>query len=233
MERALTAATHDATKIGDLLETLRAARLWLPLPEDESTVTAGGAVELPTVTYLGSVFVPAYTSRELLATSAGQVPHAAVLAADLARLMPPGVGIALNAGATQSVPIYPPGVGFLAADASAAGLDRVSLGPLPTEPDDLLAEIRAGLAGIPQAAEASAAWLSVRFSGEGMIISVTLDDPADAAARDAVVAMLEQAAQAATHDGGYPIDVTFPGEGEPDQIDRWIAARAEPFYRRG
>jgi hypothetical protein len=243
VERALTAATQDATKIGDLLETLRAARLWLPLPDDASAVTASGAVELPTVTYLGSEFVPAYTSAELLTALAGapaapgrgpgQIPHAVVQTADLARLLPPGIGIALNAGASQSVPIYPQGVTFLAADASAAGLDRISLGPLPAQPEDLLAEIRAGLAGVPQAAQASAAWLSVKFSGEGMIISVTLDDPADAAARDGVVAVLERAAQAAKHDAGYPIDVTFPGESEPDQIDRWIAAFGEPFYRRG
>jgi len=24
--------------------------------------------------------------------------------------------------------------------------------------------------------------------------------------------------------------VTFPGEGEPDQVDDWIAAHADPFY---
>ncbi len=242
VERALSAATQDATKIGDLLETLRAARLWLPLPDDESAVTASGAVELPTVTYLGSEFVPAYTSADLLISldrlatpgkAAGQVPHAVVLTADLARLLPPGIGIALNAGASQSVPIYPPGVAFLAADASAADQDRVSVGPLPTRPEDLLAEIRAGLARVPQAAEASAAWLSVRFSGEGMIISVALDDPADTEAADAVVAVLERAAETVRHDAGYPIDVTFPGESEPDQIDRAIAACAEPFYRRG
>lgn len=241
VERALTEATQDATRIGDLLETLRAARLWLPLPDDASAVTASGAVELPTVRYLGSEFVPAYTSAELLIAQAraaagrdgGQVPHAVVQAADLARLLPPGVGIALNAGATQSVPIYPPGVSFLATDASAAGQDRVSIGPLPAQPEDLLAAIGAGLAGIPQAAEATAAWLSVRFSGEGMIISVALDDPSDDAARDAVVAALERAARAARHDAGYPIDVTFPGESAPDEIDQWIAASAEPFYRRG
>ena len=31
---------------------------------------------------------------------------------------------------------------------------------------------------------------------------------------------------------GFPIDVTFPGEGEPDQVDEWISAHAEPFYIR-
>jgi hypothetical protein len=31
---------------------------------------------------------------------------------------------------------------------------------------------------------------------------------------------------------GIPIDVTFPGENEPDQVDAWISAYAEPFYIR-
>jgi len=30
----------------------------------------------------------------------------------------------------------------------------------------------------------------------------------------------------------FPIDVTFPGEGEPDQVDTWITAHADPFYIR-
>jgi hypothetical protein len=30
----------------------------------------------------------------------------------------------------------------------------------------------------------------------------------------------------------FPIDVTFPGENEPDQVDAWISAYAEPFYIR-
>src|SRR5437762_5706281 len=30
----------------------------------------------------------------------------------------------------------------------------------------------------------------------------------------------------------FPIDATFPGENEPDQVDAWISAYAEPFYIR-
>jgi hypothetical protein len=253
VEQAISAATADASRIAELFDALRTARLWLPLPEDGPAVTPGGAVRLPTVVYLGSEFVAAYTSAELLTASAqpgtrtrdggslagvpGVVPrastaHAVARAADLARLLPPDIGIALNAGADQSVPIYPQGVRFLAADASTAEHGRVTVGPLPCQPDGLLAGIRAGLAGIPQARRAAAAWLSVQFSGEGMVISVTLDQPADAAAQDSVVAALTRAAEAAPHDVDWPLDVTFPGEGEPDYIDRWIAAFAEPFYRR-
>jgi hypothetical protein len=28
------------------------------------------------------------------------------------------------------------------------------------------------------------------------------------------------------------VDVTFPGENEPDQVDTWTSAYAEPFYIR-
>jgi SseB protein N-terminal domain len=245
VERALAAAIQDASKIGDLLDTLRSARLWLPLPagpaDSGSASPASGAVTLPTVVYLGCEFIPAYTSADLLtrladpAAMAGHpgelVPHVVVRAADLARLMPPDVGIALNVGASQSVPVYPQGVAFLAADEPTDGR-RITVGPLPVEPEDLLAAIRAGLAGIPQAGRASAGWLSVQFAGEGMIVSVTLDDPSDARVRDQVIAVLEQAAGDAAHDAGYPIDVTFPGEGEPDHIDHWMATGTEPFYVR-
>jgi hypothetical protein len=263
VEWALAAAIRDATRIGDLLDALRSARLWLPLPDGGPQVTRDGAVNLPTVTYLGGEFVPAYTSAELLAQLAGgtdrspasavpqtalpqttgphttashaavapqTLPHLVVRAADLASLLPPGIGIALNPGASESVPIYPQGVAFLAADDDAADLSRVSVGPVPEQSDALFAEIDAGLAGIPAVSRADAAWLSVRFSGEGLLVSVTLDDPANYVVRDEVVTALEQAA--ARHDSGFPIDVTFPGVSEPDYLDRWIAAFGTQFYQR-
>ena len=103
-----------------------------------------------------------------------------VPAAELARRVPPGVGIALNPGAE---------------------------------------------------AQASRAWLSVPGEGEGLVISVTLDDPGSETAHLDVLAAVERAVQ---HGPGqeFPIDVTFPGEGEPDQVDTWITAHADPFYIR-
>jgi hypothetical protein len=106
------------------------------------------------------------------------------------------------------------------------------VGPLPAQPDALLGGIRDGLAAVPSARDAAAAWLCVEFAGEGLIISVTLDEPADAAAQEAVIKVVEQAVSAAPQDAGFPIDVTFPGEGKPDPIDDWISAFASPFYRR-
>ena len=241
VERALAAAVRDASRIGDLLDALKSARLWLPLPNDGRPVIRGTDLTLPTVTYLGNDFVPAYSSAELLHELAcpdmpvqpeATVPYAVVQAADLARLLPSSIGIALNAGASESVPVYPQGVAYLAAgdDEPAA---RVSLGPLPASPDWLLAGIGSRLRAIPQARSAAAAWLSVQFAGEGLVISVSVDDPADDSVKDVVVAAVEQAAALAPpQESGFPIDVTFPGESEPDYVDQWFAAFGAPFYRR-
>jgi hypothetical protein len=256
VEQALAAAVQDADRIGELLDALRSARLWLPLPEDGRPVITGGAVTLPTVLYLGSEFVPAYSSARLLerfgrltppepaaaglpavelpaGEQADAVPHVVVRAADLARLLPPAIGIALNPGAAESLPVYPPGVSYLAAAEAAADTDRISVAALPVRPDALLAGIAAGLIGIAAVREAAAAWLSVQAAGEGLLVAVTLDDPADAASRDLVVGAVERAAwEIEADEAAFPIDVTFPGERTPDRIDEQIAAVGTPFYRR-
>lgn len=263
VEQALAAAVDDADRVGELLDALRSARLWLPLPDDGRPVVTGSAVTLPTVSYLGSDFVPAYSSARLLQrfgrltppepTAVGEpadqlsagpaaelglgeqadaVPHVVVRAADLARLLPPAIGIALNPGAAQSLPVYPPGVSYLAADASA-DTDRISVAALSVRPDALLAGIAAGLIGIVAVREATAAWLSVELAGEGLLVSVTLDDPSDAISRDLVVGAVERAAwEVEADEAAFPIDVTFPGERAPDRIDEQIAAVGTPFYRR-
>lgn len=244
LEHALAAAVQDSSRIGELLDALRSARLWLPLPEDGRPVVSGSAVTLPTVSYLGSEFVPAYSSPRLLeqfgrgdSWPAPQrpepLPHAVVRAADLARLLPPAIGIALNAGAAHSVPVYPQGVSYLAAGDADDETSGFSVASLSVRPDPLLAGIAAGLLGIPAVNEAVAAWLAVRSAGEGLLVAVTLDDPADAAARDLVVGAVERAAWEVEPDqAAFAIDVTFPDRREPDDIDEQIAAVGTPFYRR-
>src|ERR1700735_1184985 len=71
-EHALAAAAKDPDRVTDLLDELSRGRLWLPLPDDERPVTDGSAVLLPTVTYLGAEFVPAFTSAEQLAAWHGR-----------------------------------------------------------------------------------------------------------------------------------------------------------------
>jgi hypothetical protein len=254
IEHALAAAVKDPDQVTDLLDELSRGRLWLPLP-DARPVTDGSAVMLPTVTYLGAEFVPAFTSAGRLASWLGRtspapapsrgetdrvspgdgpfsaMPHIVVAAADLARRMPTGVGIALNPGAEASVPIYPEGVGYLAASLVVADGIQVRVGRPPADPVTLLSEVRTALSGIPGVQQASRAWLSVAGQGEGLIIAVTLDDPASETAHQEILDAIEQAVHAVP-ETGFPIDVTFPGEGEPDHVDAWISAYAEPFYIR-
>jgi hypothetical protein len=324
---ALAAAVKDSDRISDLLDELSRGRLWLPLPDDGGPVTDGSAVQLPTVVYLGSEFVPAFTSADLLASFAGvssgagqdqadaapdrawtqaagphggwtaqraappavprqaspvlvnpapanpapanpaltnpaltnpavagpvmagpvpattgrhaagaparrTVPHVVVPTAELARRMPPGVGIALNPGAAASVPIYPEGVTYLAAAEWTAGDVRIRLGQPPTEPECLLREISAGLRPIRAVRYAARAWLSVPGAGEGLIISVTLDDPSGQLAQQEVLSAIAYAADVVGSKATFPIDVTFPGEHVPDDVDRWIADHATPFHLR-
>jgi hypothetical protein len=289
VERAFELAAADPARLDDLLGALRLGWLWVPLPDDGAPVTDGSAVQLPTVRYLGDTFIPAYTSAPRLERAAADppegrrppvIPHVVVRAADLARRLPPDLGIALNPGSPRSIPVSPAGVGEIAAEHATVGGSRVSVGPPPAIPSALLAAIAAGLRSIAPAREAATAWLTVHATshpaashpaadhpatshpaashpaagqsgagqsgggqsgagqsgtgspGAGMIISVRLDDPADAAARDAVIAAVQGAVAAEPGMTAWPVDVTFPGEGEPDIIDRWIAAAAAPFYQR-
>jgi SseB protein N-terminal domain/SseB protein C-terminal domain len=252
IEQALASVAKDADRVSDLLDELSRARLWVPLPGSGHVVT-GSAVSLPVVTYLGAEFVPAFTSLQRLnrwvapggprkrlipaqhvpgAHAPRIVPHIVVPAAVLARRLPAGLGIALNPGAPTSVPIYPEGVADLAAAQLVAGDTTIRLGNPPAEPVALLREVRNALRELPSVKHASRAWLSVPGRGEGLVISVQLDDPASKPARDAVVTMIERAAACLTQQTVFPIDVTFPGETEADQIDEWMEANAAPFYVR-
>jgi hypothetical protein len=230
IEDTLAVAVKDPDRVTDLLDELRGGRLWVPLPDDDGPVTDGSAVQLPTVTYLGAEFVPAFTSAERLAgwspDGTAGMPYIVVPAAELARRLPPDMGIALNPGAEASVPIYPDGVGHLA----ATGYGDVSVGHPPADPVALLGEVRATLDLVPAVRQASRAWLRVPGQGEGLVISVALHDPASPEAHQAVIEAVERAASLVPHQ--FPIDVTVPGEGSPDQVDEWISAHAEPFYVR-
>ena len=243
VERAFEAAVRDGARLDDLLDVLARGRLWVPVTLGASgrRALAEGAVRLPTVRYLGDAFVPGYTSASRLLRAAEElapgervavIPHAVVRAADLARRLPSDLGIALNPGGSESVPIYPAGVAHLAADHAVLGKSRVSVGPVGVPvPGELLGLVRTGLGGVRAVRQAATAWLAVDRRGAGLIISVTLEAPADEAARDAALTVVQQAVTAAGG-AGWPVDVTFPGEGEPDVIDRWVGTHAAPFYQR-
>jgi hypothetical protein len=165
------------------------------------------------------------------------VPHLVVPAAGLAGRLPAGVGLALNPDSVPGLPLYPECVPFLASiDEPWFGTATVPgglIGHPPGEPATLLAEARAALAALPAVQQASAAWLAVPGEGAGLVIAVTVDDPASESARAAAVDAVERAAAAVPLRVPFPVDVTFPGEPPgPDAINDWMAGNTRPFYVR-
>jgi len=181
------------------------------------------------------------------------VPHVVLPAIGLARRLPSGVGLAVNPESSPGLPLFPecvpylarltaPAILALAGTAPPGGLAmeqlvpgtgaRYLVGHPPAEPSALLAETRAALRPLSFARQASRAWLSVPGQGEGLLISVLLDDPSSEQARAAVTDAVEDATAAVALRVPFPVDLIFPGEAEPDAIDAWIADNTRPFYHR-
>jgi hypothetical protein len=355
IERILAAVAADLGQLPALLTELTTTQLWVPLPARHRPFTDGAAVRLPLIEAEGEDFVPCFTSVQRLtawvdaadlprtasseefefaesarrwqrAGDARVVPHLVVPAIGLARRLPAGLGLALNADGANGLPLYPESVSYLARlapaettpeagqaagsgaaapgppalrpsadwsldpgrtgagrtgagqpDAGRTGAGRpdagrpaqraagpttagpttggtttggtttgaaVEVGHPPVEPRALLDETRAGLRELRFVRYASRAWLRVAGAGEGLVISVALDDPSSESRRRAVIDALERACAAVPLRVPFPVDVTFPGEvvsGEPFPspnapspytIDNWITRNTRPFYTR-
>ena len=118
------------------------------------------------------------------------VPHVVVPAAGLARRLPAGLGLALNPDGAPGLPLYPESVSYLARlDQRARGRDRRRP---PTDRAARPAQRGPGPAAAAalRALPPSRAWLTVPGRGEGLVISVALDDPASEPARRAVIGAL-------------------------------------------
>jgi len=250
IERALAGVVADPAQLPGLLTELATTPLWLPLPERQRPFTDGAAVRLPLIGYQDVEFVPCFTSVQRLtawadladaatrrAGDARTVPHLVVPAAGLAGRLPAWVGLALNPDSAPGLPLFPECVPFLASIAEpwfgTAAVPGGLIGHPPGEPAMLLAETRAALATLPVVRQAAAAWLAVPGEGAGLVMAVTLDEPAVELGRAAAVDAIGRAAAAVPLRVPFPLDVTFPGDPPgPDAINEWIAGNIRPFYVR-
>jgi len=250
IERALAGVVANPGQLPGLLTELATTELWVPLPDRQRPFTDGAAVRLPLIGYQNTEFVPCFTSVQRLtawadlgdaatrrAGDARTVPHVVVPAGGLAGRLPAEVGLALNPDSTPGLPLYPECVPFLASLTEpwfgTATVPGGLIGRPPGEPAALLAETRAALGPLPAVRQAAAAWLAVPGEGAGLVIAVTLDDPAGELARAAAVDAVGRAAAEVPLRVPFPLDVTFPGESPgPDAINDWIAGNIRPFYVR-
>jgi hypothetical protein len=199
------------------------------------------------------------------------VPHIVLPAVGLARRLPASLGLAINPDSVPGLPLFPECVPYLArrtppAIVTAAGdlpPGRLAMehlvsanghhflvGHPPAEPAALLTAARSALRSVPAVRQAARAWLSVPGQGEdgeGLVIAVTLHDPASEPDRAAALDAIESAAAAVALRVPFPVDVALPGEpehnadrpgerqgmpGPLDAVDAWIEANARPFYTR-
>jgi len=252
IERSLAAVVSNPSELPLLLAELAVTRLWLPLPVRRRPFTDGSAVRLPLIGYQDTDFVPCFTSVQRLtrwahenevqrAGDARVVPHIVIRADGLARLLPTGLGLALNPDGAPGLPLYPECVPFLARFAIGwqavlepleTGDTGVRIGHPPGEPTGLLAEARAVLRPLRSVREAARAWLSVPGHGEGLVFAVSLRDPSSDLERAAAMDAIERAVAAVPLRVPFRVNVMFPGEPlpSPDPIDAWIAANTRPFY---
>jgi SseB protein N-terminal domain len=139
------------------------------------------------------------------------VPHVVVPAAGLARRLPAGLGLALNPGGAPGLPLFPESVSYLARlDGPVAA--AIAVGHPPAEPLALLNAVRARLRRLRFVRTASRAWLTIPGRGEGLVISVALDDPAGEPAYQAVIGELLAAVASVPLHVPFPVDVAFAGE---------------------
>jgi hypothetical protein len=197
------------------------------------------------------------------------IPHVVLAAIGLARRLPSGLGLALNPDSDPGLPLHPECVPYLARLSAPAVVEassglplrglamqlllsetgvRFLIGQPPAEPSGLLAAARAALGKVPEVGQAARAWLSVPRQGEGLVIAVILDNPADSLARAAAASAIEDAMAEIPLRVPFPVDITFPGEppaqvpppgrharpapASPDPIADWIARNVRPFYTR-
>lgn len=245
----LPTVTYLGAEFVPCFTSIQRLAAWPDAADDDEAAPGPGAVPGPriggqAVDYPAGEYAFADVERRWQRTGDSRVvPHIVVPAAAIARRLPAGLGIALNPGAEASVPVYPRGVADLAAAAARSSAARsgptrsgagapILVGHPPAEPAALLRAVGGGLHSLPAVRHAARAWLSVPGQGEGLIISVTLEDPASEPAHEAVLDTIERAVATVPLRAAFPIDVTFPGESEPDLVDDWVASNTVPFYTR-
>jgi hypothetical protein len=68
IERTIAAVARNPGELPGLIAELAGSRLWVPLPARHRPFTDGAAVRLPLIGYLGTDFVPCFTSVQRLTT---------------------------------------------------------------------------------------------------------------------------------------------------------------------
>jgi hypothetical protein len=107
----------------------------------------------------GAKYLPVYTSAGEFGQGAGDMAHMVSPLRELARQLPPELGIAVNPGGSIGLPIHPTGVEMLRGGiwTPPAGT-RVRLGQPEIEPAELLVALRDTLGRVSEVKSVRSGW---------------------------------------------------------------------------
>lgn len=146
---------------------------------------------------------------------------------ELADLLAPELGIAINPGAGLGLPLNPEGVRRLRGGAVPTGT-RMRLGAPADEPTDLLAALGASFSAIPAVLEARRALAQIGEQAPIMLIGVHADQRIGTWQDDILAAVRTVTARTPIP---YPVDTVFLDR-DDEPVAAWMLRNTDPFYRR-
>jgi hypothetical protein len=224
LEQTLAGARAGQATTDQLTSALAENPLWVPLPRG---LTGDGQGNLRILLIDEQPYVAVYTSDEQFARGAGELPHTVLSGRELAALMAPELGLAINPGGELGLPLRPEGVRRLRGGAVPAGT-QIRIGAPAEEPVDLLAALRAAFAAAPAVLEARCALAQVGHEAPTLLIGMRPDQRITGWQESAVAVVRGVAAQVRAP---HPVDATFLTD-DTDPVTAAMLHRTEPFYRR-
>jgi hypothetical protein len=148
VESVLLRASRQEADAAELLAALAGAELLVPVagppPAEDPT-----RLRLPAFEDRGRRYVPVFTSPAQLALSGHGGGHLRLRGRELAAMVDPATGLAVNVGGDLGLPITPEQVRAMGAPPTLAAGQVVQLGEPAEEPARLLEAVAAGLACAP------------------------------------------------------------------------------------
>jgi hypothetical protein len=235
LEEVLAASLGGTGAGGRLVEVLGRSQVWVPLPKGGGPDSPG--LDLPTVEIEGIPYVPVFSSEQQFMQCVGaHMPFTVAPARDVARGLPPQLGLAVNPGGMVGVPLPPPAVAELCRtgrtplDGMADG-GRVRLfePDWQDDPVDFLAVAGAEFEASGPVVTARRALASIEGEAPSLFIGVQLSswEPGD---REAPMDALGRALGRVPV--SWPVNLILLDVAQ-DPVADWMLERVRPFYRRG
>ncbi|WP_329455530.1 enhanced serine sensitivity protein SseB [Streptomyces sp. NBC_01497] len=236
LEEVLAASLGSETAGARLVEVLGRSEVWVPLPEGGGPDSQG--LDLPTVEIGGGAYVPVFSSEEQFLRCVGShMSFTVAPARDLARGLPPQLGIVVNPGGVVGMPLPPVAVAELCRTGrtvldgpEAGGRVRLFEPDWQDEPLDFLTAAAAEFEASGVVATARRALASVEAGAYQLFVGVQLVpwEPADGnGALDALGRALGRV------EVPWQVNLLLLDLAQNDPVADWMLGRVRPFYQRG